>query len=72
MREATLRSIQGAHLVAIQLPDGTRRIIDASKTAFVAGMHQALLLAAILMFAAAVLTFLLLPDQVVRTQDINW
>lgn len=48
-----------------------RGIIDAAKAGFVAGMHQALLLGAIVMFVSAVLTFLVLPDQVRRTPDIN-
>jgi len=71
LRETILRSIQGAHVVARQLPDSAQAIVDASKAAFVAGMHQALLLGAIIMLASAVLTFLYLPDQVQRTPDIH-
>jgi Na+/melibiose symporter-like transporter len=71
LRETMLRSIQGAHIVAGQLPDNAQAIIDVSKAGFVAGMHQALLLGAMVMFASAVLAFLFLPDQVKRTPDIN-
>jgi hypothetical protein len=71
MRETILRSIQGARIVASQLPNGGQRIMDASKVGFVAGMQQALLLAALVMLVSAVLNFLLLPDQVKRTADIN-
>ncbi len=71
LRETTLRSIQGAHIVAGRLPGGGQQIINAAKAGFVAGMQQALLLGAIVMFAAAVLTFLFLPDQVKRTPDVN-
>ncbi len=71
MRETILRSIQGAHTVASQLPDSAQGIVDASKAAFVDGMHQALLLAAIVMFASAILSYLLLPDLVKRTPDLS-
>ncbi|MEO8609102.1 MAG: MFS transporter [Chloroflexota bacterium] len=71
MRETILRSIQGAHLVASQLADGAQRIIDTSQLGFVAGMQQALLLAALVMLVSAVLNFLWLPDVVTRTTDVD-
>ena len=71
MRETILRSIQGAHIVASQLADGAQRIIDASQVGFVAGMQQALLLAALVMLISAVLNFLWLPDVVKRTADVG-
>ncbi len=71
LRETMLRSIQGAHLVAGQLPNGAQGMIDAAKAGFVAGMQQALLLAALVMFASAILTLIFLPDRVKRTPDIN-
>lgn len=71
-RQTILRSIQGAHIVASQLPDPARNlIIDAVKTGFVEGMRQASLVGAVVMFAAAILTFLFLPDRVERTLDSN-
>jgi EmrB/QacA subfamily drug resistance transporter len=71
LRETVLRSIQGAHVVASQLPGTAQGILNVSKAGFVAGMHQALLLAAMVMFVSAVLTFLFLPDQVSRISEIN-
>jgi EmrB/QacA subfamily drug resistance transporter len=70
MRETILRSIQGAHIVASHLSDGAQRIMDASQVGFVAGMQQALLLAALVMFVSAILNFFWLPDQVKRTPDM--
>lgn len=71
MRDSILRSIQGARIVASQLPDNSHGIIDISKAGFVAGMQQALLLAAIVLAVSALLTFLFLPDQAKRTPDVN-
>ena len=71
MRETMMRSIQGAHVVAGQLSDGAQGIVDAAEFAFMAGMQQALLVAALVMFVSAVLMFLFLPDQAKRTPDIH-
>src|SRR5258708_7377452 len=49
LRETTLRSIQGAHIVAGRLPGGGQQIINAAKAGFVAGMQQALLLGALVL-----------------------
>lgn len=71
MRETILRSIQGAHIVAAQLGDGAQSITNASQIGFIAGMHQALLLAALVMFVSALLNFRWLPDVVTRTADVD-
>jgi len=71
LRETLLRSIQGAHMVASQLPDHAQAIIEVSKAAFVTGMQQALLIAAIVMFVAAILTLLFLPDHPKRLLEIS-
>lgn len=63
--EAIRSSIQGAHLVAGQLPKGiSQAIVDGSNLAFVSGMTDAMFIGAIIMGVAAIITFLLLPKQV--------
>lgn len=71
MREPILRSIQGAHIVALQLPNGGTSVMDAARAAFVSGMQQSLLLGAVVMLTSAVLTFWLLPDRIQRSPDVN-
>lgn len=68
-RQVILRSIQGAHVVASQLPGNSGGIINAAQAGFVSGMQQALLLAALVMFGSAVLMFLLLPDHAQRSPE---
>jgi hypothetical protein len=78
-------SIQAAHGVAANLPGFLARenvpipperiavvqdqIVQTSNEAFVAGMSDALVVASILMFAAAALTFVFLPARVITPAE---
>jgi EmrB/QacA subfamily drug resistance transporter len=64
--EAIRGSIQGAHIVAQQvpLPQLAQMIIDQSNEAFTAGAVDALLVATIVLAVTAVITFIILPSQV--------
>lgn len=59
-------SIQGAHIVADQIPDPnvSQVIIDAADKAFVSGMTDAFLVGCVIMIATAVLTLIILPAKV--------
>lgn len=60
-------SIQAAHIVASnpQVPDFAREaIISTADQAFVAGMNEAMFIGSIIMLAAAVVAYVLLPNQV--------
>ncbi|HLY27475.1 MAG TPA: MFS transporter, partial [Aggregatilineales bacterium] len=71
VRETILRSIQGANLVALQLPGSASAIVGPSRVSFVLGMQQAVLLAGVVMLVSAVVTFAFLPDKVQRSSDTN-
>jgi EmrB/QacA subfamily drug resistance transporter len=63
--EAIRNSIQGAHLVAQQVPvpQLSQMIVDKSKEAFTAGSADALLVTAIVLAITAVITLFILPSQ---------
>ena len=55
-------SIQGAHIVALKLGTGLAgTVIQTSSQAFVNGMREALLIASVVMWIAAVTAWLILP-----------
>ncbi len=58
--------IQAAHIVAAKIPSAaiSQIIVDGSNNAFVSGMKEALLIGAIIMAAAAVVTLMILPAKV--------
>ncbi len=73
---AITNSIQGAHIVADRMsqiplipPDVPQQIIDTTNAAFMTGMNNAMLIGSIIMFGAAVLTYLILPAQVRRSEE---
>jgi hypothetical protein len=59
-------SIQGAHIVAQQIPDPrlSQKIIDTANIGFVSGMAHAFLVAFIIMVTASLATLVILPSQV--------
>jgi hypothetical protein len=59
-------SIQGAHIVAQQVPSPqlSQMIVQKSNEAFTLGSQQALLVGAIIMFVSAILTLFILPQKV--------
>jgi EmrB/QacA subfamily drug resistance transporter len=59
-------SIQGAHIVAQQIPIPmiADRITETTNQAFVSGMTDAMQVAAIIMLAASVVTLLILPSKI--------
>jgi len=68
--EAIRSSIQGAHIVAEQLPkDISKAIVDGSNLAFVSGMTDAMFVGAIIMGVTGLITFILLPKQVHVLQE---
>ena len=68
--EAIRSSIQGAHIVAEQLPkDMSQAIIDGSNSAFSSGMTDAMFVGAIIMGVTALITFILLPKRVHVLQE---
>lgn len=72
-REAILRSIQGAHLVAEQIPAAFQstadQIIVASSQGFLDGMKQALIIGAVVMFLSSLIALTFLPAIVRRSED---
>jgi DHA2 family multidrug resistance protein-like MFS transporter len=64
--EAIRNSIQGAHIVAQQVPvpQLAQMIIDQSNEAFTAGSAHALLVAAIILAITAIITLIILPSRV--------
>ncbi|MBK8026943.1 MAG: MFS transporter [Chloroflexi bacterium] len=72
-REAILSSIQGAHLVAEQIPDDfaslAQQIIDVSNAGFLDGVRQALLLGAAVTLVSAIIAYRLLPAVVRRSSE---
>ncbi len=65
---AIRNSIQGAHIVAEQLnnPSISPLIVNTANDAFVLGMTEAMFIGSLIMFAAAILTFAILPSEVRR------
>ena len=70
--EAVRNSIQGAHVVAANLPNQqlSQFIIDKSNHAFVTGMTHGLIVTSIIMVTASILTFVILPSRV-RSYEEN-
>jgi EmrB/QacA subfamily drug resistance transporter len=64
--EAVRSSIQGAHIVARQIPDSTlaQMIVNEANEAFVSGMVRAMLVGAIILATASVVTLIILPMRV--------
>ena len=64
--EAIRNSIQGAHIVAQQVPSPqlAQLIIDQSNLAFTSGARQALVVAAIIMAISAIVTLFIVPSRV--------
>jgi EmrB/QacA subfamily drug resistance transporter len=64
--EAIRNSVQGAHIVAqnIPVPQLAKMIIDESNQAFTSGSARALLVGAIIMVLSSVVTLLILPHRV--------
>jgi len=64
-------SIQGAHIVAGNIPDPavSQAIIDTADQAFVTGMTDAFFVAFIIMMITAVLTFIIIPKDVQPSQE---
>lgn len=64
-------SIQGAHIVAEQIPDPTisQKIVDTANTGFVSGMSDAMLVASIIMIVATLVTLFILPSRVRPAAD---
>jgi len=58
-------SIQGAHILAGQLPaEASQQVIEGSSEAFTSGMTDAMFVAAILMGVCSLLTYIILPKRV--------
>jgi len=64
--EAIRNSIQGAHIVAQQVPvpQLAQMIIDQSNEAFTAGAAQALLVATVILAVTAIITLIILPSRI--------
>jgi len=63
--DAVRNSIQGAHIVAGQFPpEISREIVTGSSKAFVSGMTETMLIGAVIMAIAAVITLIILPKRV--------
>ncbi len=71
--EAIRGSIQGAHIVAQQVPSPqlAQMIIDQSNQAFTAGAVDALLVATIVLAVTAVIAFIILPQRVRGPKEEN-
>jgi EmrB/QacA subfamily drug resistance transporter len=71
--EAIRSSVQGAHIVAQQVPvpQLSQMIIDQSNEAFTAGAAHALLVSAIVLAVTAVITFFILPSRVRGPREEN-
>jgi DHA2 family multidrug resistance protein-like MFS transporter len=70
--EAIRGSIQGAHIVAqnVPYPQVSQLIIDQSNQAFTSGSEHALVIASIIMAVSAVLTLFILPSQVREPEEL--
>jgi EmrB/QacA subfamily drug resistance transporter len=69
-QEAVRSSIQGAHIVAGQFPaDVSQQIVDGSSRAFTSGMTQATLVGAIVLIAASLIVFCILPTRIRPPQE---
>lgn len=70
--EAIKGSIQGAHIVAqnIPIPQLSKMIIDQSNLAFTSGAERALLIGAFIMLASSIVTLIILPNKV-RPPDVE-
>jgi EmrB/QacA subfamily drug resistance transporter len=64
--DAIRNSIQGAHIVAQQMPSPelSQMIVQKSSEAFTSGSEQALIVAAVIMVVSAVLTLCILPSKI--------
>jgi len=68
--EAIRNSIQSAHIVAGEFPEGiSQQIIDGSRDAFTAGMVEAMFIGGIIMVVASLVTLLILPTRIRPTQE---
>jgi Na+/melibiose symporter-like transporter len=69
--EAIRASIQGAHIVAEQLPLQVmaNTLTETADAAFVTGIKDALLVGTVILFVAAVLTFIILPARLRPTKE---
>jgi len=69
--DAISSGVQQAHVIAhsIAAPRIAQLITDAANQAFVSGMAEAMLVGAVILGVAAVLTFAILPAQVRRSDD---
>jgi hypothetical protein len=70
--EAIRGSIQGAHIVAqnIPIPQLSKIIVDQSNMAFTSGSVRALLIGAFIMVASSIVTLIILPNRV-RPPDMT-
>lgn len=72
-REAIMRSIQGAHFVAAQVPpifsSVATEIVNTSNAGFLEGARQALLVGAVVMFGACLIAFFFLPAKPIRSEE---
>ncbi|MFN8531302.1 MAG: MFS transporter [Anaerolineae bacterium] len=68
--DAIRASITGAHIVADQIPLAplANQLKDTANAAFVTGMKDALLVGTVILVAAALLTFIILPSRI-RTSE---
>ena len=58
-------SVQGAHMFASYMPDAlSQQLLATADQAFVSGMNEAMMIGAMIMFGASLLTLLILPSQV--------
>jgi hypothetical protein len=69
--DAISSGVQEAHVVAqsIAAPRIAQMVTDAANQAFVSGMAEAMLVGAVILGVASVLTFAILPAQVRRSDD---
>jgi EmrB/QacA subfamily drug resistance transporter len=68
--EAVRNSIQSAHIVAQEFPkDIAEEIVTGSSDAFVAGMSDAMFIAAMVMLAASVIALVVLPTRIRPPQE---
>ena len=68
--EAIRNSIQSAHIVAGEFPEGiSQQIIDGSRDAFTAGMVEAMFIGGIIMVVASLVTLVILPTRIRPTQE---
>ncbi len=69
--DATSLGVQEAHVAAHSIADPcvAQMVVDAANQAFVSGMAEAMLVGAVILGVASVLTFAILPAQVGRSDD---